>query len=314
MSQLAETLSGGRPQRISAAGRGPGRQAYWTLYLARFGKALLGICGTSVIWMLAVTTELGQIVDNFMMEALAPWSDGLGGIDQIVLWLVGETMIIAVGILSFAIVGWRRRWMLGWRSLAALLLTVITVQILKRDILTRPDLGITYDLPNSFPSGHTAGAVAVAVALIIAVSPYWRADFALAGGAWVSLVGIATVINSWHRPSDVIAAIIIAGTFALLFTPIEVSRRPQSRKANRIMRLLGVGGWLLLVVGVLATLVLTYRLAYSIPAVTSQHLVAWMENYAQVALVERSLAQIGVVSATSGTCFLVLRAIVKLAR
>lgn len=74
---------------------------------------------------------------------------------------------------------------------------------------------------NSFPSGHSAGAVAVASALATAY-PAYRAP-ALAAGAAVSLAQIPTAS---HYPSDVAAgATIGAATNGALSLAIRLARR-----------------------------------------------------------------------------------------
>ncbi|EMY32170.1 PAP2 superfamily protein, partial [Arthrobacter crystallopoietes BAB-32] len=42
---------------------------------------------------------------------------------------------------------------------------------------------------------------------------------AAAGGTYAVLAGAATLINGWHRPSDVVAAFLVAGFWALLAGP-----------------------------------------------------------------------------------------------
>ena len=62
-----------------------------------------------------------------------------------------------------------------------------------------------YLRPNTFPSGHSAVAVAVAVAAV-ALAPRAAARRPLAGGPTRPRVGLATLAAEVHRPADVAGA------------------------------------------------------------------------------------------------------------
>jgi membrane-associated phospholipid phosphatase len=102
----------------------------------------------------------------------------------------------------------------------------VTTQVLKYQLFTRPDLSMG---PNSLPSGHTTVVLSIALAAVIVVPPLWRPTVAMGVSAIATLVGVATVLGRWHRPSDVIAATFVCVVWAAvgLLVAALVRRRPS---------------------------------------------------------------------------------------
>jgi hypothetical protein len=106
-----------------------------------------------------------------------------------------------------------------WLAFVATLLVVganLTTQVLKSAI-TRPDLGIDPERAtagNSLPSGHTAVAASVAVALVLVLPSRVRAWWAVLGAGYTALAGVATMSAGWHRPSDAVASLLVVGAWA----------------------------------------------------------------------------------------------------
>lgn len=126
----------------------------------------------------------------------------------------GKTLIVAFGV-----------------ALAA----VLTTQLLKIALLTRPDLGVEGYDGNSFPSGHTTVAAASALAVFLVSSPRTRGLAALGGSCFAIVAGAATLANGWHRPSDVIAALVVVAIWGCV-AGLVLTRGPWS------MGTLPVGG------------------------------------------------------------------------
>lgn len=101
-----------------------------------------------------------------------------------------------------------------------------SAQLLK-STLVKPNLGIQDAALNSLPSGHTTFAMAAGSALFLAAPRRWRPGLAILMCAFAVVTGVATVINGWHRPADVVAAIFlvsawtILGMLVLRFLPAE---------------------------------------------------------------------------------------------
>src|SRR5699024_6078410 len=93
----------------------------------------------------------------------------------------------------------------------------VTTQLLKV-LLVRPDLanGVPYYTGNSLPSGHVTFATATFAAVFLLVAPRWRSFVALIGACFSATVGIATFLDGWHRPADIVAAYLVVGGWTLL--------------------------------------------------------------------------------------------------
>jgi 4-amino-4-deoxy-L-arabinose transferase-like glycosyltransferase/membrane-associated phospholipid phosphatase len=131
----------------------------------------------------------------------------------------------AIALLAFAAMRDRRA---AARLALSLLLATIIVSVLK-NVITRYRPGESgSDTPNSFPSGHTASAFAVAGALFIYLRK-WGAPFVAVAG----IVALSRIFRSNHYLSDVLAGAglgaMCAGAAGLVI-----------RKAPDFTRLLGV--------------------------------------------------------------------------
>src|SRR6185503_11420074 len=100
---------------------------------------------------------------------------------------------------------------LGWVTVGSVGLSLLACVAV--DLVTRPDLGLG---PNSLPSGHTTVALSIALAAVIVVPSAWRPTIAMGVCAVATLVGVATVLGRWHRPSDVVAATFVCVVWAAL--------------------------------------------------------------------------------------------------
>ena len=52
-------------------------------------------------------------------------------------------------------------------------------------------------------------------------------------------MGVSVMVFGWHRPADVLVAILVCGAWALLLTPVE-SRRRHSTVLRRVMGVLAL--------------------------------------------------------------------------
>ena len=112
----------------------------------------------------------------------------------------------------------------------------VSVQVLKRLVIDKPDLAVQEVTLNSFPSGHTAIAAVAGMVLVLAVPAPARAPVGLTAALDTAVAGASTVINGWHRPSDVIAAVFITAGWAMLGSLVlrlhggpEAPPRPRQR-------------------------------------------------------------------------------------
>lgn len=125
------------------------------------------------------------------------------------------SVVLAAAAILFVAVH-RRRYGAAAMAVAVIVASNLTTQLLKNVVFDRPDRGVaTLDF-NSLPSGHTTLAASAAAAVFVIATPRWRPAAAALGGAYSVLAGAATFINLWHRPADVVAALLVVGTWTLL--------------------------------------------------------------------------------------------------
>jgi membrane-associated phospholipid phosphatase len=166
----------------------------------------------------AVRTEHGQLLDTIALEGNSIGRDEVAGLVNRVL----NAMSVASLLVATAIVGFialvRRR--IGLAVVATLLVggASASTQLLKH-LIVRPDLGIDPERAgagNSLPSGHTAVAASVAVALVLVLPATLRVAGAMVGAGYTSVAGVATLSAGWHRPSDSVASLLVVGVWTAL--------------------------------------------------------------------------------------------------
>ncbi len=90
---------------------------------------------------------------------------------------------------------------------------ITTAWVLKQS-LDRPDLnGLV--MHNSFPSGTLTAIAALVCAIVIVTPSRWRAVVAVNGALITIGTAISVVVLQWHRPSDVIGALLLVGCYTL---------------------------------------------------------------------------------------------------
>jgi hypothetical protein len=96
--------------------------------------------------------------------------------------------------------------------------STVSAELLKRVVLERPMLAVPDErgVVASFPSGHTAVAMSLALAAVLVAPRRLRGVVAVAGGAYAVAIGEGVVITGWHRPSDVLASYLLCTAWAAL--------------------------------------------------------------------------------------------------
>jgi membrane-associated phospholipid phosphatase len=203
------------PEPAGDRGAGPARPARWRTpaatarrVLAALLVAVVAAAGIGVTWRVFVGTEHGQAVDQASLDG--------AHIGQNRLWEVAEPVldVVSVGFIAAAVVACaviafvRRRWGLALVAAGVLAGANVTTRVLKYWVLDRPDLGYGPDF-NTLPSGHTTAAASVAVAVLLVVPPRVRPWAAVLGAAYAAATGVSTLIGQWHRPSDVVAGLLV---------------------------------------------------------------------------------------------------------
>ena len=211
-------------------------------YVRRFSVALFAAGFFVACYLIFVCTRAGQATDTLAMFALSNLNSSFAPWDQALLreWYLFVLVPLIAAAVIVALV--RRRFALGARMLVMVGAATVTTQILKHLVLSRPALGITYYMTNSFPSGHTTTAGAAAVALEMVAADRWREVATYLSALVLWLVALAVIVARWHRPSDVFAAICVVAVFSLLLSPLELGgeRGQRALRRGRIVTFLAV--------------------------------------------------------------------------
>lgn len=206
----------------------------WPGLLAGLIALLVGAGGVWATWRVFVVSRPGQLVDHAAFQGAGMHQTGLWQIAERVLSVVSVPFLVLVLVTTMLIAVLRRRWGLAVQVAVLLAGANLTTQVLKNVVLGRPDHGIGHMHANTLPSGHTTVAASVAAALLFVVPPRVRAWAGLGGVLYTGATGVSTLIGRWHRPSDVVAAVLVVlawtGLVALLATP--GGRRAAEREAT----------------------------------------------------------------------------------
>lgn len=178
--------------------------------LAAVALLVVAIAEISLVTKLdiALVREINGVTAGWLTGIVALVSDLAG--TQTLLWLTAAA-VIALGALRH------------WRGAAALAIAVATTQLtvtVAKALMTRPrpadEIAVSDSAGWSFPSAHSASAVALYVMLALITTTLWRRKlqptiaFAIAG-AIVVAVGLSRLYLGVHYPTDVLAGWLIGG-------------------------------------------------------------------------------------------------------
>lgn len=195
--------------------------------------------GTWATVELFLETSTGQWIDetalsevsNQLTQYSSSSSGFLDDLPAIAAVFAGIGILIAL---------FRRRFAPALVGLVVALGANLSAQLLK-SVLDKPDLGIQDAALNSLPSGHTTFAAAAGAALFLAAPKRWRPVLSLVMMVFGLAAGIATVINAWHRPADVVAALFLVaawtvlGMLVLQYLPSERQDATDSRHTGMLL-------------------------------------------------------------------------------
>src|SRR5690625_371592 len=237
----------------------------------RRARRLLRVPGSRIwawiVLMLAMAAGLWATYQNFVLSsrgqildhaALASATARLQSLHEASVSLLADLPIVvatiaAIGFLVLTL--WRRRWAASLIVALTFAAANLTTQVLKV-VLDRPELanGVPYYTGNSLPSGHVTFASATAAAVFLLVAPRWRSLVALVGMVFSATVGVATFLDGWHRPADIVAAYLVVGLWTIVggWVVYRVSRdynmiSPRSRALR--VSLSEILLWLLAIAG-----------------------------------------------------------------
>ena len=219
-----------------------------------FGLVMLA--ASAGVWWLGVRTMDGQSYEDIVWTgfdaALPGWLKPVVHVFTLSAVVIATSVILGVAACIVLIV--RKRWLLIAQLAVFGGLCFAAAELLK-PLLPRPYLiNLNSNTNNSAPSGHVILAAAASVILLCAVPRALRALMAVIGWAYTVLVGLSVIAGQWHRPTDVIMALLIVGGLALLMLAVTFANgmdEPGTRASSASVQIVGS---VMLTFGVLGTL------------------------------------------------------------
>ncbi|MFI9509840.1 hypothetical protein [Nocardia sp. NPDC052566] len=213
--------------------------------LARFMCGMVLLLLAVATYHAGVSTYRGQLIDDGSMRLVSSWF----GNDVPNRGILAEiqTPVLAVASAMLVLVLWWRRSLRHAGYAGLVVIGTIASAVLLKSALVRPSLGVGAGI-NSFPSNTAAAFAAIGCAFVVAVpraARWWTGVAAMFG---VGCVSVAVVALQWHRPSDVLGALLLAGAIsmigaALVFGDVRARslsaateyRRRDARKTREMM-------------------------------------------------------------------------------
>ncbi len=205
----------GRP--VNRPGEEQGHHLPSTGILMRHVMALLFL-GLSLYGAFAffIYTTTGQQVDEQAYTEYANQFKSYRGPTLTAL----DSLPAAVGVIAvlglIAVLIWKHRFLPSLIGVLVGAAAVTSTYLLKHYLIVKPDLGVQEALSNSAPSGHTTFAAAAGAALFLAAPRFLRPTVALCAALATCLTGASTIINGWHRPADVVTAILVTAIWTVV--------------------------------------------------------------------------------------------------
>lgn len=205
----------GRP--VNRPGEEQGHHLPSTGVLMRHVMALLFL-GLSLYgaFVFFIYTATGQQVDEQAYTEYANQFKSYRGPTLTAL----DSLPAVVGVIAVlglvAVLIWKHRFLPSLIGVLAAAAAVTSTYLLKHYLIVKPDLGVQEALSNSAPSGHTTFAAAAGAALFLAAPRFLRPTVALCAALATCLTGASTIINGWHRPADVVTAILVTAIWTVV--------------------------------------------------------------------------------------------------
>ncbi|WP_313409978.1 phosphatase PAP2 family protein [Aeromicrobium sp.] len=204
------------------------------------GPALVVGAGTVALLCalvsIAVWSADGQIADERAMRTVTIGREAeltvLSVLGRVPMWTV---VVVAVVGLLLAVRRHDARAALG--AGVVVLGANATTQLTKHSLLERSDFGL--GVHNSLPSGHVTLVVSAVAALLIVAPPAARAVVAGLGAFAAGLTGLSTIVAGWHRPADVVAALLVVMAWCAVGVVIHGGRRGRGTRGTLTLALGG---------------------------------------------------------------------------
>jgi membrane-associated phospholipid phosphatase len=171
-------------------------------------RCMLAASGFVLLYLAAVATRAGQVLDDAAMHALSELVEPRQWAGLVLHWVSAGSLLglsAALGLVTWVLRG-RGVALLGALTTGVVVLSAQSLKLL----LQRPELAAG-PATNSFPSGHVAVVAGLAAAVVVGAGPGVARRVALVLlTPVVGLAGLATVVLQWHRPSDVLGSVLLS--------------------------------------------------------------------------------------------------------
>jgi membrane-associated phospholipid phosphatase len=169
-----------------------------------------------VVWHVFVRTGRGQLLDSIPLSGNSIGHARVYDRAELVLRTISTVSLVAATVAIGFIALARRRVALAFGAVLLVAGANVTTQVVKQ-MIYRPDFGVDPHRTaagNTLPSGHTTVAASVAVAFLLVLPARLRGLGGVLGAIAAAGVGVGTLATGAHRPSDVIAAVLVVGGWA----------------------------------------------------------------------------------------------------
>ncbi len=226
--------------------------ARWQVTVEALSALVLSAVTLAWLAQRSQQTFLGQALDQSGMDIIV---GDAAATRRLVGWLgtvsIGSVAVMVTGLVAVAIA--RRRYAAAAAAVVMVAGANLTTQLLK-PVIERNDLG--YLTVSSFPSGHATVISSVSLAALLVTPTAARALVSALATGLITITAAATLVASWHRPSDIVGAILVSLAWGCAaMTAWSVARggvpHPEPRP-HRAVSMVGVAvaAAMLLVVGV----------------------------------------------------------------
>ena len=188
----------------------------------RAARALLaaGLCALALVlvWVVAALVPAGHIKDAILLRHFTLLSGPhVGAAANALLDLLDPLPLAVIGaaLVAFGLARGRRREAAA--AGAIVLLSPVSAELLKPLLAhAHARVGAVHIGAASWPSGHAAAALALALAAALLAPRRARALVGALGVAFALAVGCALLIQAWHMPSDVLGGYLTAALWTAL--------------------------------------------------------------------------------------------------
>lgn len=200
-------------QRHDRRPRSPFLPVRWRFSTLRLIGAIIFTGCFIAVYMLAVTTERGQQIEDWLLgfTNYTTASSLLGLISPVTL------ATACVGALAIGLL--RRRVWTAFIAPLIMIVSVIAGQLLKHLFLDRPTFA--EETANTFPSGHMIAFTSVVVALLYAMPKVPRRILVVPAIILLGVVAVMLFAYGWHRPSDILGSILLVCAIACWLTVVD---------------------------------------------------------------------------------------------